>query len=280
MASKRELEERFNSIKKIKQIVRAMELIARNRLRRVREKALLSRPYSEKITGMLRSVSGRAVGLSHPLLEKRENAKFVCLICFNSDKGLCGGFNNIVLHKCERYISLKKDEEVKIISVGKKGTVYFNRKGHKVIAAYEGLENNRELLIAEDIKGKIVDLYNKGEISEVNIIYNVYKEHLVGKAAIKKILPLEVEKSKAGLTEHLYEPSCGLLLDELIPQYLVNQIYQAGLESRAQEEMARMVAMKQATDSSDEMIVALELQYNKLRQAEITREIIEVISAS
>jgi F-type H+-transporting ATPase subunit gamma len=126
-------------------------------------------------------------------------------------------------------------------------------------------------------------MYTANEVQQVILIYNKYKEHLFGKAELKKILPIELDampNDSKIKTEHLFEPSSQGLLNKLLPQYIINQIYQAALESRAQEEMARMVAMKQASDSADEMISNLQLEYNKLRQAQITSEIIEVVNAS
>ena len=283
MPTKRELETRFESIEKTKQIVRTMELIARNRLAKVRNKALSGRPYAEKIDEILQSVSERAKEIYHPLLEGRDEFKKFCLICFNSDRGLCGGFNNNIIEKADRFIRSKKDKEVKIIAVGRKGIHYFRRKNYDIINTYEGLENNKELSISEDIKNKIIELYQNEEISQAYLIFNKFKQQFVGKVTIKKLLPLEIPQRAEGgkaLTEHIYEPSYSEVLDELIPQYIMNQIYQGALESRAQEEMARMLAMKQATDSADEMLENLKLQYHKLRQALITKEIIEVVSGA
>lgn len=283
MPTKKELETRSESIQKTKQIVRTMELIARNRLAKVRNKALSGRPYAEKIDEILQSVSERAKEIYHPLLERRDEFKNFCLICFSSDRGLCGGFNNNIIEKANRFIRSKKDKEVKIIAVGRKGIHYFRRKNYDIINTYEDLENNKELSISEDIKNKIIELYQNEEISQVYLIFNKFKQQFIGKVIIKKLLPFEIPQRAEGgktLTEHIYEPSYSEVLDELIPQYIVNQIYQGALESRAQEEMARMLAMKQATDSADEMLENLKLQYHKLRQALITKEIIEVVSGA
>jgi len=286
MSNRRELEERFKSVKKIKQIVYAMELIARNRLRRVRDKALSGRPYAEKIADILASVGQKSSDLMHPLLRKHGQIKTVCFITFSSDKGLCGGFNNIILEAVDNEINQAQGKETKIIAIGKRALAHYKRKDYDVIASYDGLEHNRELEIAQDIASKISHMYKANEAQKVVLIYNKYRENLVGKAVLNTVLPVEFEVNKGELeenkliSEHLFEPSRQELLNQLLPQYVTNQLFQAALESRAQEEMARMVAMKQASDSADEMINSLELEYNKLRQSQITSEIIEVINAS
>jgi F-type H+-transporting ATPase subunit gamma len=283
MPNRRELEERFKSVKKIKQIVYAMELIARNRLRKVRDKALSGRPYSNKIAEILSSVSSRSADLSHPLLIKSKDIQSICLITFSSDKGLCGGFNNVILEAVNNKVSEDKNKDIKIISVGRRALAHYKRRDYDILASYDGLEKNRELEISTDIATRITKMYTANEVQQVILIYNKYKEHLFGKAELKKILPIELDampNDSKIKTEHLFEPSSQGLLNKLLPQYIINQIYQAALESRAQEEMARMVAMKQASDSADEMISNLQLEYNKLRQAQITSEIIEVVNAS
>jgi F-type H+-transporting ATPase subunit gamma len=283
MPNRRELEERFKSVKKIKQIVYAMELIARNRLRKVRDKALSGRPYSNKIAEILSSVSSRSSDLSHPLLVKNNDVQSLCLITFSSDKGLCGGFNNVILEAVNNKVNEDKNKEVKIISVGRRTLAHYKRREYDILASYDGLEKNRELEISTDIATRIIKMYAANEVQQVIIVYNKYKEHLFGKAELKNILPIELDampNDSKTKTEHLFEPSAQELLNKLLPQYITNQIYQAALESRAQEEMARMVAMKQASDSADEMITDLQLEYNKLRQAQITSEIIEVVNAS
>ena len=284
MPTKLELEAKFNSVKKIKQIARAMELIATSRLRKVRDKALNSRPYSEKINEILISLSKRASEIHHPLLERKETFKYFVIICFTSDRGLCGGFNNTVTLECEEFIHTKRDKKAKLIVIGQKGIRYFKQRNYNIVASFQGLENKQEIAIAQDIRKKITELYQDKEVGEIYIIFNRFKQQLLGKVTLKKILPCEVrpesKKDSSIMVEHIYEPSPKELLDELIPQYITNQIYQAALESRAREEMARMLAMKQATDNADDMISQLQLQYHKLRQALITKEIIEVVGAS
>jgi F-type H+-transporting ATPase subunit gamma len=286
MPNRRELEERFRSVKKIKQIVYAMELIARNRLRRVRDKALSGRPYAEKIADILTSIGAKSTDLTHPLLISYKQIKTVCLVTFSSDKGLCGGFNNIILEAVDREVAQAQGKEIKIIAVGKRALAHYKRKEYDVIASYDGLENNRELEIAQDIASKISQMYTVNEAQKIVLIYNKYRDNLVGKAVLKSILPVTFEankeksKEKQLISEHLFEPSRQELLNQLLPQYVTNQLFQAALESRAQEEMARMVSMKQASDSADDMICSLELEYNKLRQSQITAEIMEVINAS
>lgn len=283
MATKRELEARTKSIQKTKQIVRTMELIARNRLMKVKDKALAGRPYSEKINEILSSVQMRLKEASHPLLEKQDRFENFCLILFSSDRGLCGAFNNNIFENAQRFINAKKDKKAKVIIVGQKGIHYFRRKNFDIIDTYEELEKGKELQISLDIKDKIIELYKKKEIGEVYLMFNKFKQQLIGEVVIKKLLPFEItceekEEKRKVLVEHLYEPSYTEVLDKLIPQYIMNQIYQGALESRAQEEMARMLAMKQAADSADEMLGDLRLQYHKLRQSLITKEIIEVVS--
>lgn len=282
MPTKEELETRTNSIKNIKQIVGTMELIARNRLRKVKNKALDGRPYSEKIEEVLVSISKRAKEVYHPLLEKKEDIKDICVICFTSDRGLCGGFNNTIIGKIEKFIYSMPDVRTKLIVIGRKGIYYFKRKNYDIIDVYKNLESNQELSIADNIKNRVMNLYENQQVDEVYLIFNKFKQQLIGEVNINKLLPLQIpkERGEKKLTEHLYEPSAYQVLNELIPQYIKNQIYQGALESRAQEEMARMLAMKQATDSADDMLEELTLQYNKLRQATITREIIEVVSGA
>jgi F-type H+-transporting ATPase subunit gamma len=281
MATKRELETRTRSIEKTKQIVRTMELVARNRLTGVKTRALAGRPYSEKINEVLRSVQARLREVKHPLLEKSEDINDFCLVLLSSDRGLCGGFNNNLFENAQRFIGSKKEKKVKLIVVGRKGINYFRRRNFSLINTYEGLENNKELKISTEIENRIIELYKNKKISEVYLMFNKFKQQLIGKVVIKRLLPFEApeesKEKKKNPTEHLYEPSYRGVLDELIPQYIRNEIYQGALESRAQEEMARMLAMKQAADSADEMLDELKLQYHKLRQAIITREIIEVL---
>lgn len=275
MATLRAINNRIGGIRKIQRIANALEVVAATKLRRRERLVVASRPYALGLREILENLMKKARE-KHPLMEKRSDGETV-LVVLTSDRGLCGAFNNNVIESVKK---LSWTARPKLIVVGRKGISYFSRKGYHIVAQYRDLKDEDIGPTTQDITAKIISLYTEEPIKGIVLLYNMFRLHLIGKVSELQLLPVEVEGEETLLTDYLYEPSPDAVLDKVLSAYIAEEIRQIILESRASEEMARMVAMKIARDNADELIEKLSLDYHKTRQAGITKEMIELATTN
>lgn len=279
MPSARDIRRRIKSVKNIQQITKAMKMVAAARLRRAQEKAAASKPYTEKIQEVLQSVSANARDAAHPLLEVREVNK-VAYVVVSSDKGLAGAYNSNVMK--EALPQVRGKDNAHIIAVGRKARDYFRRRNYQVDREYTGFSEKPSYANAAAIAKDVADSFLSGEYDEIYLVYTKFYSPITQKPVTVKLLPVVSEEAaeKAGQTEYIFEPSASEVLNLLLPKYLETVIYGGLLQAAASELGARMTAMGSATDNASDLISKLVLNYNKVRQASITREISEIVGGA
>ena len=289
MPSTRDIRRRIKSVKNTSQITKAMQMVAASKMRRAQQQALAGRPYAELMNEVLAEVTAGASDFSHPLMEPSGEGKKRALIVVSTDKGLCGALNSNLLREAGK---ADRDQTV-FISAGRKAAQYLARTKRELLAEFS-YKDSPEFAEARAISKLAQELFLKGEVSGVDILFTNFVTTLNQHPEIKPFLPVaEITGIKAGVEgsssqqelkegsqEFLFEPDAGSVLAELLPHYLNYQMYQILLESKASEHSARMVAMKNATDNANQLIKDLTLEYNKLRQAMITNELLEITSAA
>lgn len=289
MASPRDIKNRIKSVKNIQQITRTMEMVAAAKLRRSQSAAQNARPYAEKINAMVHSL-GRAVGnIQHPLLTDRP-VKKIALVVLTSNKGLCGAFSSNILRKAEDFVKRHADKEYILFSVGKKANSFFLRRGYKIKKSYLPSDKELELSLIIDLVKDLTEGFEKGEYDQVELVYSQFISPMVQTPMSLTLIPFtkpseeegenRKDKEKKAVCDYIFEPNPEELMADLIPKYLESQVYNALAQTQAGENAARLVAMKSATDNAKEMIHSLTLIYNKARQANITKEILEIVSGS
>ena len=272
---------RIRSVKNTQQITRAMKFVAAARLRRAQENALAARPYARELAKMLRSIMGRIDEPQHPLLAARAEER-VLVIVLTGERGLAGAFNTNILKKANEVFRLNKGKKLSVIPVGKKGRDSLKRAGFEFAAEYVNVLAKVEFSTAREIANLVAELYAKEAIDAVYIVFSEFKSVMSANLTVQKLLP--VEKMEAAEvdseTDYIYEQPVEKLLDRLLPRYVETTVLRAMLESSASEYAARMTAMESATKNAGEVIQGLTLHMNKVRQAAITREIIEIVSGA
>ncbi len=279
MPSARDIRRRIKSVKNIEQITKAMKMVAAARLRRAQERAIASRPYTEKIREVLASVAPNVRDTTHPLLEVRE-VKRVGYLILSADKGLAGAYSSNLFK--EVMPQIKGKSNVGLVTVGRKARDYFRRRGYSVDQEYTGFSERPAYHHAVAIAQALADSFKAGEYDEIYLVYTQFYSPINQKPTTIKLLPLTdtSEQGDAGHKEYIFEPSPAEVLDLLLPKYLETAVYGALLQSAASELGARMTAMGSATDNAEELIAKLVLNYNKVRQATITREISEIVGGA
>ena len=272
-----DLRRRIRSVKNTQQITKAMKMVAAAKLRRAQEHILSARPYSGALHEILSSVASRVNPEVHPLLKEREE-KRVLLLVVTADKGLCGAFNGRLLNTAQKAID--KWDSVDIIPIGRKANDYFKRR--EIKPRYEAVDVFQALSpdTAREIAKVVVDDYIEEKIDAVYIAYNEFKSVMVQIPRAEKLLPFARLEADEHTIDYLYEPSPEEILTDLLPKHVEFQIYRSLLDSAAAEQGARMTAMESATRNAGEMIDKLTLSYNRIRQAAITTEIIEIVSGA
>ncbi|MBF0557172.1 MAG: ATP synthase F1 subunit gamma [Nitrospirae bacterium] len=284
MPGLKEIRKRIGSVKSTKQITKAMKMVAAAKFRKAQTRILELRPYAHKMHSVLTGLAG-TVEKGHPLLEVRPRKKVEVLV-LTSDKGLCGAFNTNIMKAATRLIKeiQSEEKELSISAIGKKGADLFKRKDIAVRNSWTGISGRISYTNAKEIATDIIENYTNELFDEVILVFNEFKSALVQKVSVVRLLPLA---DVAGAAEHpmtqdepvnfLYEPSQQAIFDALLPKNLEIQVYRALLESQASEEAARMTSMENATKAADDMIASLTLQYNKARQAAITKELMDIV---
>jgi F-type H+-transporting ATPase subunit gamma len=287
MPSLLDFRRRIRSVKNTQQITRAMKFVAAARLRRAQESALAARPYANELARVLRSTMARIDEASHPLLAKRPEERLLAII-LTGERGLAGAFNANILRKANEFLRANRDKKLSIVPVGKKGRDSLKRAGFAFTAEYINVLAKVEFATAREIAGLAAELYAKGEIDSVYLIFSEFKTVITADLKVEKLLPVEPESTAAETSaeqgvsqiDYIYEQPEEKLLGALLPKYVEAQLLRAMLESSAAEYAARMAAMESATRNAGEVIQALTLHMNKVRQAAITKEIIEIVSGA
>jgi F-type H+-transporting ATPase subunit gamma len=269
-------------VKNTQQITKAMKMVSAAKLRKAQEKALAARPYAKMLQQMLANVAEAASqagdGETHPLLAVRPE-KRILLVVLTADGGLAGGFNSNLIKVAHRFANEHKGEQLSFELIGRKGRDYFKRRFKNIAGEHLDVFRNVKFETAEKIVQAIIDRFVKGEIDSVYLFVNEFKSVMSSTIAQTRLLPIEVPKSAAPV-DYIYEQPPEEILKSLLPRYLNVQIYRALLESAAAYLAARMTAMDAATRNADDVIDKLTLYMNRVRQASITREIIEVVSGA
>lgn len=288
MASLKDIRKRISSVKSTRQITRAMKMVAAAKLRRAQESVLQARPYAYRIYAILLSLAQREE-VSHPLLEKRQERR-IRVIALAGDRGLCGSFNANIFKETERFIKSKEAEgiEVSLDCVGRKSYEFFSRY-RKVTEFHEGVLSSASFFKVAAVADAVIQPFLNNEIDAVYLVYNEFKSAIQQRVIVEQLMPvsLTVPEGVAGISRlseedryknYLFEPSEEALLAEIIPRHFKTQLFRAVLESVASEHGARMTAMENATNNASDMIDGLTLEYNKARQASITKELMEIVS--
>jgi F-type H+-transporting ATPase subunit gamma len=278
---------RIRSVKNTQQITRAMKFVAAARLRRAQEAALAARPYAKELARVLRSIMSRIDQPEHALLAHRPEEK-ILVIVLTGERGLAGAFNSNILRKANEFFRPNKGKKISVIPVGKKGRDALKKAGFRFPAEYVNVLARVNFGTARDIASVVTDLYAKEEADSVYMVFSEFKTVMTPNLVLEKLLPVEAtradeesasEKDSAPV-DYIYEQPKENLLDKLLPRYIETQILRAMLESSAAEHAARMTAMESATKNAGDVIEALTLHMNKVRQAAITKEIIEIVSGA
>ena len=290
MPNLKELKNRISSVKSTRKITSAMKMVAASKLRRAQELAESSRVYADSLSFILSSLAGNTKNSADlpEILTGRENSKISLLIINSSDRGLCGGFNSNLFRNAKKWISDQQGQgkSVKIMTVGKKASSFYKKTDLDIVASFEDLNSNdRQLQVSEEIKNKIIELFESNEIDEVSILFNKFVSAISQEPTYQSLIPLSNEEtsedeSEANKAVFEFEPDKNELLEYLVPRNFLTQIYRSVLESSASEHAARMTSMDNATRNAGDMIDRLTLTYNRTRQAFITKELIEIISGA
>jgi len=290
MPSLKAIKTRIASVKNTQKITRAMKLVAAAKMKRAVDAAVQSRPYADEVTAVLSSLMARIGDAEHPLLKPHDEVKKAVVIVLSSDRGLCGGFNSQLMRKVDGWLfdNTKIDsrfEEVEVVVYGKKSREHFGRREDITVGrAQVDLHPSQFSDLAAKLIADMTERFTAGEVDEVYLAYNRFVSTLNQEPTVEQIFPLTSLADGAEEPEHLtqftYEPSQEAILNDILPLFLRTRIYQVFLESEAGEHAARMLAMDGATNNAKKVIDDLTLQYNRARQAAITKELIEIVSGA
>jgi F-type H+-transporting ATPase subunit gamma len=288
MPSLRDVLNKINSVKKTKQITKAMNMVASAKLRNAQNRIERFRPYADKFYDMLGDLAKGADSSVHPLLEVRETIKATCIVLITSDRGLCGSFNYSLIAMA---LNLAKKlaaegKTVKFICVGKKARDAVRKSPYEALSNHADLMNSFDFSLAAKLGQEVIGGYLDGTFDEVQLVFGQFVTVARQVSTIKAILPLTAAEEEGAATasgpktEYIYEPSVEGLLAELLPRFINVQLYRGLLDTSASEHAARMRAMDNATRACDDMVGALTLAYNKARQSTITRELMDIVGGA
>jgi F-type H+-transporting ATPase subunit gamma len=278
--SQREIRRRIGSVRNIKQITRAMQFVAASKLKRVQDAVLQARPYSDKLEEILADVAAVLGGEEHPLLATREGGTRLIAL-FTTDRGLAGSLNTNTIRFASREI-VDHGGELKVVTVGRKGQLAMRRARVPLAASFEGYGDRPTFAEVLPLARLVTDDYLAGTYDSVDLAYPHFVSTLVQRPILKQLLPIQPAEDTSGIPgrQFIFEPSADAVLRQLLPRYVATRLYQAVLELAASEQSAKMVAMRNATENAQELIEDLTLTYNKVRQANITREMIEIATGA
>jgi F-type H+-transporting ATPase subunit gamma len=305
MATLLDFRRRIRSVKSTQQITRAMKFVAAAKLRRAQEGVFAARPYAREILRVLRSAAARMESTAHALLERRPEEK-ILVVVLTGDRSLAGAFNSNVIRRATLFLRENSSKKTQVIPIGKKGRSALKRGGWSFAGEYVNVSGNVDFSIAKEIAGKIAELYAAKEVDAVYVVYNEFKNVMIQRLQTQKLLPIDpsvlteesAESFRTGtaaheeslphdmaasgkfLVDYIYEEPVGEIFSGLVPRYLESEVFRILLESSAAEWAARMTAMDAATRNASELIDKLTLEMNKIRQAGITKELIEIVSGA
>ena len=282
MPSLIEIRRRIRSVKNTQQITKAMKMVSAAKLRRAQDRVIQSRPYGGMLRSVLANLAAAAalddVAGENELLARREEHN-VLLVIITADKGLAGAFNTNLIKGAQHFIHEHPGASVKLELIGRKGRDFFRKRRAAITGDSIGLANKPSYADTAAIARRVMDLYRRAEIDAVYIIYNEFKSVATQKLTVSRVLPVEIPAGE-GAVNYIFEQPAAQMLDALLPRYVEMEFFHALIESSAAEHAARMTAMEAATSNAGEMIDKLTLFLNRVRQASITKEIIEVVSGA
>jgi F-type H+-transporting ATPase subunit gamma len=280
VASQRDIRRRIGAVRNIKQITRAMQFVAASKLKRAQEATLASRPYAEKLDEVLADLASVLGGEDHPLLVRREGGKRL-IVLITTDRGLAGALNTNTIRFAAQQIT-ESGGDLAVATVGRKGRDAMRRARVPLEAHFEGFGDRPSFADVLPLARLITEDYLSGKVARVDIVYSHFVSTLSQKPSMDELLPIVPSPDTEGIPGHqfIFEPSPAAVLEQLLPRYVATRLFQAVLEGKASEESSRMVAMKNATENAQELIEDLTLAYNKVRQSNITREMIEIASGA
>ena len=285
MPSLKDIKKRIGSVKSTQQITKAMKMVAAAKLRRAQDAAVSARPYAEKLQEVMSNLAQREEADGHPLLSQRGTGRAL-IVLMTADRGLCGGFNASVSKEAERFIRDNKQgfDDIDLLIIGRKGRDFLkSRVGENITKVYENITTDATYKTAQLIGQEVVDAYSEEKYDAVYVIYNAFQSAIVQIVTVEQVLPIqpqEAETVKEDTVDYIYEPDRTEVLSQILPKMVEVQLFRGLLESNASEQGARMSSMDSASRNAAEMIDKLTLQYNRARQAAITKELMEIISGA
>jgi F-type H+-transporting ATPase subunit gamma len=281
MANIRDIRRRIRSAKNIQQITRAMKFVSAARLRKAQDRVIAARPYARQMIAVLNSLATRVPEQAHPLLARRGDDK-IELVVVTADRGLCGAYNTNIIRHAVEFLVKHSGQKVRLNILGKRARDFFRRRAYSVRNEAIGVLQKPSFADAAAIAKDLIDEFIKGEVDQVWLVYNEFKSVVQQRVIVEPLLPIQrlEHPDDAGRLDYLYDEPPEKIFSNLLPRHVEAQIYRALLEAAASEQGARMAAMEAATNNAAEMIDGLTLYANKVRQAGITKELIEVVSGA
>lgn len=290
MPSLKDIRSRIAAVKNTQKITSAMKMVAAAKLKRAQDAVEAARPYATKMTHVIDELVTRVDADSHPLLRRPEQERKILIVVISSDRGLCAGFNASLFRTLERFILDKREvcESIEVVTVGRKARQYFGRR-YSVERDFPGILGSVTFTKTKDVAQYAMNRFTAGEVDHVYLSYNEFKSAIAIFPRVESILPMStVEAADEGAmvvaaegnVEYIYEPDEQTLLDQLLPNSVEIRVFQSILESEASEHGSRMTAMDNATNNANDIIESLTLQYNRARQAFITKELVEIVSGA
>jgi F-type H+-transporting ATPase subunit gamma len=281
MANIRDIRRRIRSAKNIQQITRAMKFVSAARLRKAQDRVVSARPYARQMIAVLNSLATRVPEQAHPLLAMRGDDK-IELVIISADRGLCGAYNTNIIRQSLEFLNTHSDRDVALNILGKRARDFFRRRSYTVRHEATGVLQNPSFADAAAIAKDLIDEFVKGEMDQVWLVYNEFKSVVQQRIVLEPLLPIQrlEHPDDTSRLEYLYDEPPATIFANLLPRHVEAQVFRALLEASAAEHGARMAAMEAATNNAGEMIEDLTLYANKVRQAGITKELIEVVSGA
>jgi F-type H+-transporting ATPase subunit gamma len=285
----RALRRRIKSVQSTKKITKAMELISASRIAKAQERVAAARPYSERITEVIRNLAAAGAGGDSPLLNPRSEITTIAYVVVAADRGLAGGYNSAVIRAAERAMAADREAgiETALITVGKKATGYFRFRGYEIAASFVGFSDNPGYEDAREVARHVAENFDSGAYSEVRLAYTQFKSMGLQEVELARYMPLDTSditgddtESSGPTADYEFEPAPAAILERLLPRYAEARLYAALLDAAASEHAARQRAMKSATENAEEMIVKLSRVMNRARQDAITTEIMEIVGGA
>jgi len=282
MPTLRDLRRRIKSVQGTQQITKAMEMVSAAKLRKAQTRLESSRPYASKMQSMLDNLTQRTVSLSHRLFEKKE-VKKTCVVVVTADRGLCGSYNHNVIHQADKFLKKYDKDKIALITIGKKGYTYYSKRPWEIKLKYPDLGGNLIWTQVKSVTNELVNLFLSGEVDEIYFIFTKFLSTVSYKVTTEKFLNIESQvkaESREIYVDYIFEPDPQSIFGNLLPTYCMTRVQMALAESFTAEHGSRMISMGAATKNAEEMIEHLTLVMNKLRQATITKEMLEITTGA